>query len=101
MSNSPVHIDRAFDIDLRRRVRNQLSSRAALRRIRVDVINGVVFLEGLVRSIHDRRLATHGCRRVAGVRAVDNRIAVDNREALHAQPRGTFDAVLDLETCST
>ena len=84
MSRCPVHIDQASDIDLQRRVWNQLSARVALRSIRIDVVNGTVSLKGTVRSFHDRRLATYGCRRVAGVRAVNNQIVVDNRDAVYA-----------------
>ena len=84
MSRCPVRIDQASDTDLQRRVWNQLSARAALQRIQIDVVNGIVSLKGTVWSIHERRLATYGCRRVAGVRGVDNQIVVDNRDALSA-----------------
>jgi osmotically-inducible protein OsmY len=94
MSRSSAQINQAFDIDLRRRVGNQLSARAGLRQIQIDVVNGVVVLHGTVRSIHDRRLATYGCRRVAGVRGVENQIVVDNQPVSYAQPAGQMCATL-------
>lgn len=71
-----ARIDHAADSDLRRRVRNLLSARTALRRVHVDVINGVVFLSGTVQSFDEKRHAGNGCRRVAGVHGVENDLDV-------------------------
>jgi osmotically-inducible protein OsmY len=76
MAQEPAQIDQAADCDLRRRVQNLLSGQVCLRPLQVDVINGVVFLSGTVRTVYEKQLAIEGCQRVAGVRSVENQVDI-------------------------
>jgi osmotically-inducible protein OsmY len=71
-------LDSAFDDDLVHRVRLFLETLhlPALRRVRVEVENGVVIIEGRVGSFHERQLALACVRRVAGVRQIVDNIRV-------------------------
>jgi len=63
------------DRELVRRVISFLNSRSmpGLRRLNVEARHGTVTLSGRVRSFYEKQVATHSCRRVAGVRQlVDN-----------------------------
>jgi len=68
----------ADELDLQRRVTNFLGSQSmpALRWLTVDVEGQCVSLHGRVRTFHEKQLAVHGCRRVAGVARVIDAIQV-------------------------
>jgi hypothetical protein len=67
------------DQDLQRRVVNYLFSRRSpsSRPIEVSVVGDTVTLHGCVRSVHEKWLCTHCCRRVAGVRNLVDQIEVE------------------------
>jgi osmotically-inducible protein OsmY len=48
----------------------------SLRQIDVDTERDALVLKGRVRSFHERQLAVACCRRVAGVRQIDDRLQV-------------------------
>lgn len=76
--------DPEVDRDLERRVVNFLSARSvpSLRRLRVDVHDGVVTLRGKVHSFYEKQLAINACQRVAGVQRLIDTVAVDEQAAL-------------------
>ena len=57
------------DADLRRRVVSFLATKHLpnLRRLNVNAAGGKVTLRGRVDSFHEKQVAIHSCRRVAGV----------------------------------
>lgn len=67
---TPVGNADPLDRELERRVRNFLASRHVpdLMRLNVEVANGQVTLQGVVRSFYHKQLVQDCCRRVAGVR---------------------------------
>ena len=63
------------DAELRRRIVGYLATKHLpnLRRLSVNAAGGKVTLRGRVDSFHEKQVAIHSCRRVAGVRdLVDN-----------------------------
>ena len=63
------------DVDLRRRVVSFLtdSNMPGLRQLRVDAVDGIVTLQGTVRTYYEKQLSQQRCKRVAGVvRLIDN-----------------------------
>lgn len=82
MASHSVQIDQASDFDLCRRVRNLLSASDSLRRLQIDVLNGVVCLNGSVHTFYEKQLAANGCQRVAGVRGIDNQVVVAAEEII-------------------
>ncbi len=67
----PVHgsILSSADNEIQRRVGNYLKSRLFLSAatLRIKAANGVVTLQGSVRSFYHKQLCIHCCQRVAGV----------------------------------
>jgi osmotically-inducible protein OsmY len=63
----PAYLD--ADLDLETRLQSELSrnQRPTLKRLHVDVAQGIVTLSGCVRSFYERQLAVQCCRRVPGV----------------------------------
>jgi osmotically-inducible protein OsmY len=72
------------DQDLERRIINYLSKQhfARLRSITVEAIQGLVTIQGLVGSYHERQLCISCCQRVAGVVQVVDHLQV----AWHGEP---------------
>lgn len=64
--------------DLEQRVANYLATRylPRLRSLEVTATGGVVTLRGRVSSFHEKQVAVHSCRRVAGVRQLIDDVAV-------------------------
>lgn len=63
------------DVDLRRRVVSFLtdSNMPGLRQLRVDAVDGIVTLQGTVRTYYEKQLSQQRTKRVAGVvRLIDN-----------------------------
>ena len=57
------------DRDLEKRVANYLHERhvPSLRKLAIQSANGAVTLSGQVHTFHEKQIAIHSCRRVAGV----------------------------------
>ena len=72
----------SVDEDLSRRIRLFLDTLrlAVLRRIHIEVEEGLVTIAGIVRSYYDRQLAVACVRRVAGVRQIVDKIRVAEAE---------------------
>jgi len=66
------------DSELVRRVTSFLNSRSmpGLRRLSIEAHHGTVTLSGRVRSFYEKQVATHSCRRVAGVRQLVDKVDV-------------------------
>lgn len=66
------------DQDLVRRVTSFLHSRSmpGLKRLSIEARHGTVTLSGRVRSFYEKQVATHSCRRVAGVRQLVDKVDV-------------------------
>ena len=66
--------------ELRCRVTSYLATKhlPSLRRLMVNAAEGTVTLRGSVDSFHEKQIAIHSCRRVAGVRQLVD--AMDVRE---------------------
>ena len=66
------------DQDLVRRVTSFLNSRSmpGLKRLSIEARHGTVTLSGRVRSFYEKQVATHSCRRVAGVRQLVDKVDV-------------------------
>jgi len=66
------------DQDLVRRVASFLHSRSmpGLKRLSIEARHGTVTLSGRVRSFYEKQVATHSCRRVAGVRQLVDKVDV-------------------------
>ena len=64
--------------DLEQRVTNYLATRylPRLRSLKVKAIGGVVTIHGRVSSFHEKQVAIHSCRRVAGVRQLIDEVSV-------------------------
>lgn len=71
-------IDDAADRDLEQRVAGYLQRRhvPGLRQLAIRAHNGVVTVQGQVRSFYEKQLSGHCCRRVAGVVELVDRIEV-------------------------
>jgi hypothetical protein len=69
-----------FDRDLQRRVHAFLADRhyQALRRLQIEVKDGVVLLSGTLPTFHQRQVALDCARHVAGVLRVIDRLNVSN-----------------------
>jgi osmotically-inducible protein OsmY len=72
-------IDSMVDENLAKRIRLLFGALnlASLRRIRVEVENGSVLIEGAVRTFYERQLVLSCVQRVDGVRQVADLIVVD------------------------
>jgi osmotically-inducible protein OsmY len=68
------------DLDLRRRVVSFLtdSNMPGLRQLRVDAVDGIVTLDGTVRTYYEKQLSQQRTKRVAGVVRLIDRIEVVN-----------------------
>lgn len=66
--------------DLERRVAGYLATKhlANLRRLEVVTQGATVTLRGCVDSFHEKQVALHSCRRVAGVRGLVDDLVVRN-----------------------
>jgi len=73
-------LDTDRDIDLRRRVVSFLtdSNMPGLRQLRVDAVDGIVTLNGTVRTYYEKQLSQQRCKRVAGVVRLINQVEVAN-----------------------
>lgn len=67
------------DLELRRRVVSYLATKhlPTLRRLDVDALGGKITLRGRVDSFHEKQVAIHSCRRVAGVRDLIDAVEVN------------------------
>lgn len=76
--SKPVEGTTALDHELERRVRIFLANRHVpdLMRLKVQVENGQVTMQGSVRSFYHKQLVQDCCRRVAGVRGFVDRVNV-------------------------
>jgi osmotically-inducible protein OsmY len=79
---SPSACASSIDEDLSRRIRLFLATLhlAGLKRIHIEVEEGLVTIGGIVRSYYERQLAVACVRRVAGVRQIVDRIRVTEGE---------------------
>ena len=66
------------DEDLRHRVISYLATKHLpnLRKLDVDAVGGKVTLRGRLDSFHEKQIAIHSCRRVAGVRDLVDKLDV-------------------------
>lgn len=73
-------LDTDRDIDLRRRVVSFLtdSNMPGLRQLRVDAVDGIVTLNGTVRTYYEKQLSQQRCKRVAGVVRLIDQVEVAN-----------------------
>lgn len=67
LADRPAYVD--ADLALETRLQSELSrnQRPTLKRLHVDVAQGIVTLSGRVKSFYERQLAVQCCRRVPGV----------------------------------
>lgn len=77
-----------FDCDLQRRVHAFLADRhyQALRRLQIEVKDGVVLLSGTLPTFHQRQVALDCARHVAGVLRVIDRLNVLDPLTQHQPP---------------
>lgn len=73
-------LDTDRDVDLRRRVVSFLtdSNMPGLRQLRVDAVDGIVTLNGTVRTYYEKQLSQQRCKRVAGVVRLIDQVEVAN-----------------------
>jgi osmotically-inducible protein OsmY len=73
-----LYFDQAQDRELENRVRRFLAGlhRHSLTDLEIKAENGVVTVLGRLSSFYEKQLALAGCRRVAGVVKVDEKIEV-------------------------
>lgn len=73
-------LDADRDVDLRRRVVSFLtdSNMPGLRQLRVDAVDGIVTLNGTVRTYYEKQLSQQRCKRVAGVVRLIDQVEVVN-----------------------